>query len=237
MVSTYGIPEGLGLDRVSKSNYGSPYYEVVIGISIIIPLGDIVSYNSVGGDKTLYDEWCQKHGDMSYNRKEEYKIGDTPPHEFVAADYTAIEIVSDTDWDTEHPAGTSLADIAMFYSASPIRYIQSGYSREYDWSDTPMPGYVYKHMQNWTHLRLRDGIYKGKTPFYPVKKLASELKPEDMVLLGSGDLMYGSRGGRTPIGFLEFTTRPTKNKTHNITVTLTTDEGEVFSDTIQMVFE
>ena len=43
--------------------------------------------------------------------------------------------------------------------------------------------------------------------------------------------------GSTTCFLLEFISPPAKTETRNITVTLTTDEGETFSDTISMTFE
>ena len=71
-----------------------------------------------------------------------------------------LEVWSSADWDAEHPAGTSLNDLARFSSNTPWPYIQSGYTQKY-------------------HEQL-NGEY------YPVDKLISELTPDDMTLLPRG---------------------------------------------------
>ena len=71
---------------------------------------------------------------------------------------------SSADWDAEHPAGTSLNDLARFSSNTPWPYIQSGYTQKY-------------------HEQL-NGEY------YPVDKLISELTPDDMTLLPRGGFYF-----------------------------------------------
>ena len=114
----------------------------------------------------------------------------------------------------------------MFYSASPKKYIDSGYKETYNWDDYVGEKYwsesSYPGDYTW-------GVTKDKSPYHPVTKTVSDLTSEDMMLLGDGS-------GRI-LAILKFTHFPTANKGHNITVTLTTDEGETFSATINMVFE
>lgn len=80
-----------------------------------------------------FDSLARKHGDTFYNQI--YVIGaadpfaldgDWLPHA-LNSDPVAIEVVSDRDWDENHPAGTSLNDIIMFSTQSYRQYIRSGY--------------------------------------------------------------------------------------------------------------
>ena len=79
-------------------------------------------------------------------------------------DFVNLEVWSSADWDAEHPAETSLNDLARFYSNTPWPYIQSGYTQKY-------------HEQP-------NGEY------YPVDKLISELTPDDMTLLPRGGFYF-----------------------------------------------
>ena len=79
-------------------------------------------------------------------------------------DFVNLEVWSSADWDAEHPAGTSLNDLARFSSNTPWPYIQSGYTQKY-------------------HEQL-NGEY------YPVDKLISELTPDDMTLLPRGGFYF-----------------------------------------------
>lgn len=217
MVNSYNKPVELKIEETYRVGVLSVSMKSVVG-------GTYLSPSEING-KHFYDFWCEKHGDMSYNRKISFGVGaPSGPHEFIAADYTAINIISDTDWDAQHPAGTSLNDIVMFYSASPIEYIKSGYKEKYNWNQISVPSFFHSYMENGSTLYGGVSIGKGTNPFHPVIKTADELTPEDMVLLGNGNLYT--------LCLLEFTSFPTENKDHNITVTLTTDEGETFSGTI-----
>jgi hypothetical protein len=179
--------------------------------------GDIIcgymhGYNEDGiENRALYDELCEKYGDMSYNREEFVSIGFKPS--FPAYSPASIEIVSGADFDDEHPAGTSLADIVTYDGYSSKPFIDSGYQMYY-WEDK---GRFYYH--EGTHEK----------PYYPVNKKVSELTAEDLTLIyGTGYLLAYCH--------LYFPV-PTLSKQHNIKVTLTDERGKKFSDTITMNFE
>jgi hypothetical protein len=168
-------------------------------------------YKDTGERRATYDALCAKYGDMSYNREEFVPIGEEPS--FLAYSPVSIEIVSDVDFDDEHPAGTSLADIVTYDGHSSKPFIDSGY-QPYYWEDMDRFHYYEK-----VHER----------PYYPVNKKVSELTVEDLMLV------YGV-GSELPWGHLYFQV-PTLSQTHNIKVTLTDERGKKFSDTITMNFE
>jgi hypothetical protein len=62
--------------------------------------------------------------------------------------------------------------------------------------------------------------------YHPIVEQLSELTPNDLILLGMD----------TYIGTLVFDSEPTLSKTHTFTVTMTADDGRVFSDSIEMTF-
>lgn len=180
-------------------------------LNFIISLNNSIgSYKDTGSRKTVYDALCQKHGDMTYNREEFVPFGREPS--FLAYNPISVDIVSDANFDEEHLAGTSLADLIIFSSFSSKPFINSGYV-EHDWGENEI---WYSHMA-------------GKQPYYPVHKKVSDLTIEDLTLL------YGF--GSTINGALYFQSLPTLSKVHNITVTFTDERGETFSDTIEMNFE
>ena len=72
-----------------------------------------------------YHSLCIKHSDTSYEGLDPYY--DNPAKQCFARDLSSIEFVCDRDFDTAHPAGTSLLD-KMNYSASSLsRWIRNGY--------------------------------------------------------------------------------------------------------------
>lgn len=121
------------------------------------------SYNSTGAMKVAYDALCEKHNDMEYNRDFVVFDGFGPHHTYgLGVDFTSIDIVSNADFDDEHPAGSSLGNIVAFRSLSLKPFIDSNYTIE---GDTP---------ERYT-------VIQG---------LLFELTPEQLVLLGRryGDL-------------------------------------------------
>jgi hypothetical protein len=63
--------------------------------------------------------------------------------------------------------------------------------------------------------------------YHSIRKHLNELSQEDLILLGQPP----------HIGILLFDSEPTLSKTHTFTVTMTADDGRVFSDSIEMTFE
>ncbi len=116
-----------------------------------------------GKKREFYDALCEKHNDVSYNRQVRLPL-DFSEDSRCFRDFVNLEVWSSADWDAEHPAETSLNDLARFYSNTPWPYIQSGYTQKY-------------HEQP-------NGEY------YPVDKLISELTPDDMTLLPRGGFYF-----------------------------------------------
>ena len=119
-----------------------------------------------GKKKDFYNQLCEKHNDVSYNRRVRVYFYDQGLNPRCFRDFVNLEVWSSADWDAEHPAGTSLNDLARFSSNTPWPYIQSGYTQKY-------------------HEQL-NGEY------YPVDKLISELTPDDMTLLPRGGFYFRS---------------------------------------------
>ena len=173
----------------------------------------LCTYNSKGNGQTIFDALCLKHNDMSYNRTVKiHDPGDLPLHQYSGVDFSAIRIVSDSDFDAAHPAGTDLGDIVRYAYFSPKKYIDSGYIDEFDWATADgLAGELY-------------ATYASRFE-HPVEKMVSELTPDDLILLGIYDL-----------GFLQFETNPTFSQTHRLTVTMTTDDGRELSASKDLEF-
>lgn len=77
-----------------------------------------------------YDELCRKYGDLSYPERS-FSSGSNPGAVYDCccpnSDFMYVEVVSNLDWDTEHPAGSSLNDETWFTAVSAYPYIQSSY--------------------------------------------------------------------------------------------------------------
>ncbi len=139
---------------------------------------------------------CSKYNDTGFNRT--IALHSTTA---VANRFTAIDIVSDSDFDERHKAGASLADITFFAGASANNYIRSGYTQTFDWQNAPS---FYKQDQLYTWYNSRNN---------PVYIRLSEIGDADLALLN-------------PVFFLVFESQPTASKSHRFVLTITDEKGK-----------
>lgn len=124
-----------------------------------------------------YEELCRKYGDVSFRRRTlslSANIGEPLQYCWPNADFRSIEVISGHEWDSSHPAGSSLDDLVWFVSQSVYPFIQSSYTafdyHAYEWSEFFRSCYGGNHR-----------MYA-----YPVDGPLSEIEPHDMMLLGPG---------------------------------------------------
>lgn len=90
------------------------------------------SHESCGKEKEIYEQLCIKHNDIEYNEWEvdrrDLDAGDFEYRMVYWKNFVAIDVVSDRDFDTEHPAGSSLGDVVMYWGLSYWEWVKSGYS-------------------------------------------------------------------------------------------------------------
>ncbi len=183
------------------------YDQPGIGFGIYLDMSSSCMYTDTGEKKEQYDAFCEKYGDMTYNRKVFVYYGEISSFQMYS--FVSVEITSDADYDDLHPAGSSLADLFIFDATSAKPFVDSGYEmHEYVW--------------------FGDGKIH-KTPYYPIYKKVSDVIPYDFLMLSSGSTGAG--------GHLHFESLPTLSQTHTFTVTFTDERGETFSDSLQMTFE
>ena len=178
----------------------------------------IYSFKSKGEEKKIYDELCKIHNDLSYNQKRSY-IADPLWGKCSAIDFREIDVVSDKDFDTEHPAGRSLKDVVRFVSISPKQFIDSGYTATFDWKKNE-PGFFAKDPMIPSMFRYE------KENHFPINGLLSDIGKDEMQML--------------PVnthGILFFDKQPTAEKEHSLTVTIYTREGKKFVRNITKVFK
>ena len=179
----------------------------------------VYSFKSEGEDKKKYDELCKIHNDMSYNQKRSYIV--VPIWGRCSAiDFKEIDVVSDKDFDSEHPAGTSLKDIVRFVSVSPKKFIDSGYKETFNWR-RKKPKIFKKEKET---DKLFD--YSESKNYFPINGLLKDIGKNEMQML--------------PVnthGILFFDKEPTAEKEHLLKVTIYTREGKKFVRTITKVFK
>ena len=88
---------------------------------------------SKGSDKDLFDDLCDLYGDNTYNREvaipgDGYYTANHPP-------CAGLDVISNKDFDAEHPAGTSLADIMTIQYRSAVKFIENGYKDKKDYME------------------------------------------------------------------------------------------------------
>jgi len=159
------------------------------------------SWRDEGGEKTTYEALCRKHNDLTYNKKREYHLR---PEWGVcsAVDFREIDIVSDKDFDAEHPAGTTLKDIVRFVSISPKKFIDSGYKETFNWRRNRPE--IFKKDSMVLSLFQREA-----ENYFPINRLLKDMGRDEMQMLPANTH-----------GILFFDKKPTAEKEHKLKVTI-----------------
>lgn len=183
--------------EISGAQYSICYIQDYIEVENLCVRGNSNYFNIVGQGKTIPgNSLCTAYNDKSYNRE-------IVPHltKAITNCFTAIDIMSDSDFDERHKAGASLADIMFLAGASPYGYIRSGYTKTFDWEHAPS---FYK--QN----RLSEWYCSNDSPVYI---RLSEIDNHDLILLN-------------PTFFLVFESQPTLSKSHRLTLTIQDEKNK-----------
>jgi len=195
---------------------------------------EVVSYHSSGEAKKRYDELCQKFDDLAFNQEIRY-VGGFSCHRYPSNEILSINVVSNTDFNSEYPAGSSLAGLVRFLSVSPIRFIQSGYRETFNWNN------VCEEIRKLLLEESRIFLCNPENHF-PIKGRLADLTQEDFLLLGTGedsgwrpDHAYAFTPGYF-FGYLTFEQQPEISGVHEITVTIRLGDGRVLSRTIEKEF-
>ena len=179
----------------------------------------VYSFDAKGEEKKRYDELCKSHNDISYNQKRRY-IKFPGWGICSAIDFREIDVVSDKDFDAEHPAGTSLKDIVRFVSVSPKKFIDSGYQETFNWEKNEPK--IFKKEKETNKLF----SYSELKNYFPINGLLKDIGTDEMQML--------------PInthGILFFDKEPTAEKEHTLTVTIDIGERKKLVRTIKKVFK
>ena len=177
------------------------------------------SWKDKGEEKKKYEEFCRNHNDLTYNKKREYQHS---PEWGVcsAVDFIEIDIVSNKDFDSEHPAGTSLKDIVRFVSVSPKKFIDSGYKETFNWRRNKPK--IFKKEKETDKLF----DYSESKNYFPINGLLKDIGKDEMQMLPEDTH-----------GILFFDKEPTAEKEHTLTVTIYIGERKKLVRTITKVFK
>ena len=176
------------------------------------------SFKSKGEEKKKYDELCKIHNDMSYNQKRSYIV--VPIWGRCSAiDFREIDVVSDKNFDSEHPAGTSLKDIVRFVSVSPKKFIDSGYKETFNWRRNKPKIFKKESM-------ISSMFHEETENYFPINGLLKDIGSDEMQMLPEDTH-----------GILFFDKEPTAEKEHTLTVTIYIGERKKLVRTITKVFK
>lgn len=157
----------------------------------------------------VYESLCSRYKDTAYPKVHHllpYWCGRNYP----VNNIVSIAVVSDADYDSDHPAGSSLADICEVLTASPRDFIASGYTDTCDWTadlETLSPVFG-EEIPGW-------GVKEVK----PVYKRLDKCWAEDLVLAGYYPSFFTLRILQAPAA--DFNGR--------FTITLLDEKGKVFT--------
>jgi len=176
------------------------------------------SFKSKGENKKIYDELCKIHNDLSYNQKRSYIVAPLWGR-CSAIDFREIDVVSDKDFDAEHPAGTSLKDIVRFVSVSPKKFIDSGYKETFNWRRNKPKIFKKESM-------ISSMFHEETENYFPINGLLKDIGSDEMQMLPEDTH-----------GILFFDKEPTAEKEHLLTVTIDIGERKKLVRTITKVFK
>jgi len=197
------------------------------------------SFECKGEKAKRYDALCKKFNDLDYKKKTRY-IKYIGCREYFSEEILSIDVVSNADFDAERPAGSSLSGIVRFLSASPLRFIQSGYKDTYDWEGRQTQEFLSRFPFSF--------CYSNEASVAPqhhlVEGLLAELNQDDLQLLGTGSstISYQTESELFPygsgyfFGYLSFVQEPDAPGVHELTVTVLLADGRSLSQTIEKTF-
>jgi len=231
--------------KVAGSGYVALFWTCrpIAGEHYTLPV-DMSTFLSRGERATRFNDLVTRHNDLGYNRVVTFIVHPIG-RDYSATSAVSINVVTNVDFDEQHPAGSSLNDVILLLSASPKRFIQSGYKETYNWHQKP-PECPTNRVLHWF----------PPTPYrpnhHPVKGYLSELKAEDLLLLGLGGGFFGPSRDTMEIeghpglfiysvsdffGYLFFSRFPDNlHQTYNMTITIHLEDGREFSQTVEMSF-
>lgn len=125
--------------------------------------GRYANIRSKGEDKKWFDELCLQNGDVSYVNSQ--KVGYDWVYVFIPCcitpDISTIDVITQVDFDKNHPSGSSVADCLDVTFQSAYNFIRQGYPKD------------------------QEDAYTGR-----VTKALKDVSPEDLKLLERPESLF-----------------------------------------------
>lgn len=235
-------------------SFGTCYYLVDTITAVVAPNNDInikalsvygrnelmgnthiatIEYCDSANNVKRYDNLCNLHEDMSWNYQMEgpYPASCFPlqtwsiqHNNFIALDITSIEVTSNNDFDDRHPANSSLNDIITFTGISVEPFIASNYTKEFEWTPYLEQDTTILRLYNEIVLEERTASWENfdrEKRTHLIQKNLTSLNEKEMKMMG------GDPKTTKPItmGVLRFNSLPSLNAQHQLTITITYQDG------------
>ena len=176
-------------------------------------------FSSTSNEEVFYS-LCNKHGDTEKSPVGCFRQISKSERTFYYfyKDFSALEVTSEEDFDSDHPAGSSLLDIIHYATDTPFRVLRNNYQTKFE--DNSL-----------TILAPLDSMYLaeyyGGVPVYwqyfNTFKKGTDVKPEDMTILGDF--------------YISFDKLPDVIAPKHIRIRMTADDGDVFNFETILTFD
>lgn len=157
----------------------------------------------------LYQDLCVKHNDTQYKHTVRW-LAYFWGYEYFDLDPVKMDVVSDVDFDENHPKGTSLGDLFYFTSVTPYPFIKNGYKGD-EFTQ------IRKHLNELTPEEMVLSIHNGNLKDECIDPLAQSASADPKFILPHENL-------------------PTLSQQHTLTMTITDDYGRKFTGMIEVDF-
>lgn len=173
-------------------------HQCQLGSITFIGSGRSASIKSTGEDKAWFDRICHENGDFTYSREVRLMYG-MPGINAYTPDIVSIDVCCEDDFDSSHPAGSSLNDYIKIKYRSVWSYIAAGYT-----GPDPYP-----------ELRVKT-------------RQLSEITPEDMrILLVDPELHFVTKPEKPGVHSLKIVMKMSDGREHSDTFHYDFSKGQL----------
>ena len=134
-------------------------------------------------DDSMYRRLSEKYGDTNFQSvapgaSVTSRINLAITRAYPAENFVRISVLTKIAWDAEHPAGSSLDDVVRIEGVSLYQYIQNNYTGT-NFTNRTMTPYFYAIYPFYPET------YPNPIPASPIDGFLADIKPGDLVLMGS----------------------------------------------------
>ena len=232
-LSGCGQPSELEHIRVKSPNFLLSFFSVD-SIKVVVESPEIMylqwgdiedrvscTYEDGKYDNTLIRTYCAKYGDDHYDKEVDIASYDiTNEHIGYMEDPVRITVTSGSDFDADHPAGTSLNDLISWSGTSIYPYIKRGYADPFFYGTyTPTNERERKATELYAIRAVTDILPE------PITKQLSEITAEDLKIMKFSSA--ARTGGDQFLGCFGFTAKPEKTMLHGMRIEVELEDGRV----------